>query len=52
MPGGAGHFIAIMSETPEDVTIGDPMKGKLVVKKADLKNYYHFTGFFLVIHGN
>jgi len=50
LPGGAGHFIAMMSETSDEVTIGDPMKGKLVVRKADLKNYYHFTGFFLVIH--
>jgi|SRR5579863_896751 peptidase C39-like protein len=49
LPGGAGHFIAMMSETPEEVTIGDPMKGKLVVRRADLKNYYRFTGFFLVI---
>ena len=50
LPGGAGHFIAIMSETSEDVTIGDPMKGKLMVRRSDLKNYYHFTGFFLVIN--
>jgi ABC-type bacteriocin/lantibiotic exporter with double-glycine peptidase domain len=47
--GGAGHFIAIMSQTADEVTIGDPMKGKLVVKKADLTDYYHFTGFFLVV---
>jgi hypothetical protein len=47
--GGAGHFIAIMSQTADEVTIGDPMKGKLVVKKADLKIYYKFTGFFLVV---
>jgi hypothetical protein len=47
--GGAGHFIAILSQTADEVTIGDPMKGKLVVKKADLKNYYRFTGFFLVV---
>jgi hypothetical protein len=47
--GGAGHFIAIMSQTADEVTIGDPMKGKLVVKKSDLKSYYDFTGFFLVI---
>jgi len=50
MPGGAGHFIAIMSETADEVTIGDPMKGKLLVKRADLRNHYHFTGFFLVIY--
>jgi hypothetical protein len=50
LPGGAGHFIAVMSETSEEVTIGDPMKGKLVVKRADLRSYYRFTGFFLVIY--
>jgi len=47
--GGAGHFIAIMSETTGDLTIGDPMKGKLVVKRSELKDQYHFTGFFLVV---
>lgn len=47
--GGAGHFIAIMSQTSDEVTIGDPMKGKLVVKRVDLRNLYHFTGFFLLI---
>jgi ABC-type bacteriocin/lantibiotic exporter with double-glycine peptidase domain len=50
LPGGAGHFIAIMSATAGEITIGDPMKGKLVARKEDLRNYYHFTGFFLVIH--
>jgi ABC-type bacteriocin/lantibiotic exporter with double-glycine peptidase domain len=49
LPGGAGHFVAIMDTTPDSITIGDPMKGKLVVRKADLTNVYHFTGFFLVI---
>ena len=38
-----------MSQTADEVTIGDPMKGKLVVKREDLKNYYRFTGFFLVV---
>lgn len=47
--GGAGHFIAILSQGPDDVTIGDPMKGKLMIRRADIKNYYHFTGFFLVV---
>ena len=49
LPGGAGHFIAILSQTDKEVIIGDPMKGKLVVKRGDLKEYYRFTGFFLVI---
>jgi len=47
--GGAGHFIAIMSQTAGEVTIGDPMKGKLVLKRPELKDNYHFTGFFLVV---
>lgn len=49
LPGGAGHFIAIMSATVDEITIGDPMKGKLVVKRIDLTRYYRFTGFFLVV---
>jgi predicted double-glycine peptidase len=49
LPGGAGHFIAIMSQNEDEVTIGDPMKGKLLVKRPDLQTYYHFTGFFLVL---
>ena len=47
--GGAGHFIAIVRETSDEVTIGDPMKGMLLVKRVDLSSYYHFTGFFLLI---
>jgi predicted double-glycine peptidase len=50
LPGGAGHFIAIINTTPDTVTIGDPMKGKLVVKRDDLSSVYHFTGFFLAIN--
>jgi predicted double-glycine peptidase len=50
LPGRSGHFVAILSETSDEVTIGDPLKGKLVVKRADLKDYYHFTGFFLVAY--
>lgn len=46
LQGGAGHFIAVMSQTADEVTIGAPMKGKLVVKRSDLKNYYHFTDSF------
>ncbi|MFY9676716.1 MAG: cysteine peptidase family C39 domain-containing protein [Terriglobales bacterium] len=47
--GGAGHFVAIMSATPDEITVGDPLKGKLVIPRRDLTNSYHFTGFFLVI---
>ena len=47
--GGAGYFIAIVSQTPDHVVIGDPMKGKLVIDRRDLHTLYHFTGFFLVV---
>jgi len=49
LAGGAGHFIAIMNANGDSITIGDPMKGKLVIKRADLATAYHFTGFFLAI---
>ena len=47
--GGAGHFIAVLSQTPDRVVIADPMKGKLVIDRADLRRAYNFTGFFLVV---
>src|SRR5262249_16479292 len=50
LPGGAGHFIAVLRDTPDEMTIGDPLKGKVVIKKAELKNYYHFTGLFLLVN--
>lgn len=52
LPGNAGHFIAILSNDEERVTIADPLKGKFVVAKADLVNRYQFTGFFLVLRLN
>ena len=39
-----------MSQTENDITIGDPMKGNLIVKQTDRKSYYPFPGFFLVVH--
>ena len=50
--GGAGHFIAILGDAPTQVTLGDPLKGRLIVNKAELQHIYHFTGLFLVIHPN
>jgi hypothetical protein len=49
LPGGAGHFIALTGATSTDITVADPMKGELIIRKVDLENRYHFTGFFLVI---
>jgi hypothetical protein len=47
--GGAGHFIAILSDSGGQVTIADPLNGKHVITKAELTTYYHFTGFFMLI---
>jgi hypothetical protein len=49
LPGHAGHFIAILNDDGAQVTIADPLKGKLVLSKTELSHYYHFTGFFLVL---
>jgi peptidase C39-like protein len=46
---GAGHFIAVLAETPTDYVIGDPLKGKVVVSKTVANSQYHFTGFFMVV---
>jgi hypothetical protein len=47
--GGAGHFVAVLSQTPDQVVIADPMIGKLAIDRKDLHNRYRFTGFFLVV---
>ena len=49
LPGNAGHFIAILSSDAQRLTIADPLKGRLVISKTELPNYYRFTGFFLVL---
>lgn len=49
LPGGAGHFIAILEETGDAYVIGEPMHGKLTVPKSRLSSSYNFTGFFLVV---
>jgi hypothetical protein len=49
LPGHAGHFIAVLNNDGTEVTIADPLKGKLVLSEREVSNYYHFTGFFLVL---
>jgi hypothetical protein len=48
--GGAGHFVAVLSSSSSQVTIGDPLKGKLVIPRSELNVRYRMTGFFLVVH--
>lgn len=49
LEGGTGHFIAILDTSGESVVIGDPLIGKLKLRRAELSKRYHFTGFFLVV---
>ncbi len=49
LPGGAGHFIAVMKATPQSVTIADPLKGSVVLARSEVNKQYRFTGFFLLI---
>jgi predicted double-glycine peptidase len=49
LPGHAGHFIAVLNNDGTQVTIADPLKGKLVLSKIELAHSYYFTGFFLVL---
>lgn len=48
LPGHAGHFVAVLDSNEAETTIADPLKGKIVLSRADLANRYDFTGFFLV----
>lgn len=47
---GAGHFIAVLAETPTDYIFGDPLTGKIVVPKSLAQKQFHFTGFFMAVH--
>ena len=49
LPGHAGHFVAVLSNDGTQVTIADPLKGKLVLSKKELSQSYHFTGFYMVL---
>ena len=49
LKGGTGHFVAVLDSTPESVVIGDPLVGRMEIKRSDLKSRYRFTGFFLVV---
>jgi hypothetical protein len=49
LPGGAGHFVAILGESGDAYVIGEPMRGRMSVPKARLRDAYDFTGFFMVV---
>jgi hypothetical protein len=47
----AGHFIAILGETPEHYIVGEPMSGRRLLRKDRMnRSGYEFTGFFMLLH--
>lgn len=50
LPGGAGHFIAVLESSDYQVEIADPLRGKVVIPSDKLSDAYRFTGFFLVLN--
>jgi hypothetical protein len=49
LPGGMGHFIAVLDVSPSSVTIVDPAAGKITMGPQELRKNYRFTGFFLTV---
>ena len=46
---GTGHFIPILGKSNGLYQIGDPMRGAETMTLAQLRERYHFTGFFLIV---
>lgn len=49
MMGSAGHFIAIIEHNGDKYLIGDPLRGREVLSRAELERRYKFTGFHMQI---
>lgn len=47
--GRAGHFIAILGETPTSYIIADPLVGREVIEKKFGIENLRLSGFFLVV---
>lgn len=50
LPGGAGHFIAVLDRRDDDFVVMDPLKGLIATSSWGLQQTYKFTGFFLLVH--
>jgi ABC-type bacteriocin/lantibiotic exporter with double-glycine peptidase domain len=46
---GTGHFIPILGKEGNNYVIGDPLNGREVKSLAELRDEYHFTGFFMIV---
>ena len=47
--GGAGHFIAVLDISNDQVTFADPLSGQATLPLPEFLQRYHFTGFHMVI---
>jgi hypothetical protein len=47
--GLVGHFIALLGQEGNDYIIADPLMREKRLPLCDLKKYYDFTGFYMVI---
>jgi hypothetical protein len=43
-----GHFITILGQEGNRYVIGDPLVGRLLLTREQLRSRYYFTGFFLL----
>lgn len=49
LPGGVGHFIAILENNGRQITIADPLDGKHVLETLTVRDRFNFTGFFMTV---
>lgn len=49
LPGGAGHFVAVLECTSDECTVVDPIIGELHHRNTELRTRYRLTGFFLQV---
>lgn len=47
--GGAGHFIAVLDISDQQVTFADPLSGASRISLTQFEHRYQFTGFHMVI---
>jgi len=47
--GSTGHFITVLDHIGDSYVIGDPLEGRIVRSRAELRDTYEFTGFFMLV---
>jgi ABC-type bacteriocin/lantibiotic exporter with double-glycine peptidase domain len=47
--GAIGHFIAILGQEGDKYVTGDPLRGRELLTREELEQWYEFTGFHMCI---